>query len=63
MPRGADAGGCARAFNIPELGVEEIIKKNGDTRIDLGARKPGKLVFSCAMGMQGGTIDFQGVQA
>ncbi|MCX5167375.1 cupredoxin domain-containing protein [Streptomyces antibioticus] len=48
---------------MPELGVEEIIKKNGDTRIDLGARKPGKLVFSCAMGMQGGTIDFQGVQA
>ncbi|MFD7627789.1 sulfite exporter TauE/SafE family protein [Streptomyces sp. NPDC059851] len=61
--RGADAGGCARAFTIPELGVEEIVKKNGDTRIDLGARKPGKLLFSCAMGMQGGTIDFQGDRA
>ncbi|MGW6703844.1 urease accessory protein UreH domain-containing protein [Streptomyces sp. NPDC054956] len=61
--RGADAGGCARAFTIPELGIEEIVKKNGDTRINLGARKPGKLLFSCAMGMQGGTIDFQGGQA
>ncbi|MFD7256600.1 sulfite exporter TauE/SafE family protein [Streptomyces sp. NPDC059874] len=61
--RGADAGGCARAFTIPELGVEEIVKKNGDTRIDLGTRKPGKLLFSCAMGMQGGTIDFQGDRA
>ncbi|QNE24101.1 sulfite exporter TauE/SafE family protein [Streptomyces sp. INR7] len=58
--RGADAGGCARAFTIPELGIEEIVKKNGDTRIDLGTRKPGKLLFSCAMGMQGGVIDFQG---
>ncbi len=61
--RGADAGGCARAFTIPELGIEEIVKKNGDTRIDLGARRPGKLLFSCAMGIQGGTIDFQRGQA
>ncbi|MFD5620390.1 hypothetical protein [Streptomyces yangpuensis] len=37
--RGADAGGCARAFTIPELGIGEIVKKNGDRRIALGARK------------------------
>lgn len=61
--RGTDAGGCARAFTIPELGIEEIVKKNGDTTIDLGTRKPGKLLFSCAMGMQGGTIDFKGGRA
>lgn len=57
---GKDSGGCARAFTIPELGVQEIVKRDGDTKVDLGARKPGTLRFSCAMGMQSGTIEFQG---
>jgi heme/copper-type cytochrome/quinol oxidase subunit 2 len=56
---GKDSGGCARAFTIPELGVQEIVKRDGDTTIDLGTRKPGTLRFSCAMGMQTGTIDFR----
>ncbi|MEV7521473.1 sulfite exporter TauE/SafE family protein [Streptomyces sp. NPDC091371] len=55
---GRDSGGCARAFTIPELGVQEIVKREGDTEIDLGSRKPGTLLFSCAMGMQTGAIDF-----
>ncbi|WP_331753350.1 sulfite exporter TauE/SafE family protein (plasmid) [Streptomyces sp. NBC_00637] len=57
--RGKDSGGCARAFTIPELGVQEIAKRDGDTNIDLGTRKAGTLRFSCAMGMQTGTIDFK----
>lgn len=57
--RGKDSGGCARAFTIPELGVQEIVKRNGDTEIALGTREPGTLRFSCAMGMQTGTITFQ----
>ncbi|MBT2450394.1 sulfite exporter TauE/SafE family protein [Streptomyces sp. ISL-43] len=57
--RGKDSGGCTRAFTIPELGVQEIVKRNGDTEIDLGTRKAGSLRFSCAMGMQTGTIDFK----
>ncbi|MBT2391590.1 sulfite exporter TauE/SafE family protein [Streptomyces sp. ISL-1] len=57
--RGKDSGGCARAFTIPELGVQQIVKRNGDTKVDLGTRKAGTLRFSCAMGMQTGTIDFQ----
>ncbi|WP_274560831.1 sulfite exporter TauE/SafE family protein [Streptomyces spiramyceticus] len=57
---GKDSGGCARAFTIPELGVQEIVKRDGDTKVDLGTRKPGTLRFSCAMGMQTGTIEFQG---
>lgn len=56
---GKDSGGCARAFTIPELGVQEIVKRDGDTEIDLGTRKPGTLRFSCAMGMQTGAIDFK----
>ncbi|MGA5215238.1 sulfite exporter TauE/SafE family protein [Streptomyces cinereoruber] len=55
---GKDSGGCARAFTIPELGVQEIVKRDGDTEIDLGTRKAGALRFSCAMGMQTGSIDF-----
>lgn len=57
--RGKDSGGCARAFTIPELGVQELVKRDGDTKVDLGTRKPGTLLFSCAMGMQTGTIDFK----
>lgn len=57
--RGKDSGGCARAFTIPELGVQEIVERNGDTEINLGTRGAGKLMFSCAMGMQTGSIDFE----
>ncbi|MFJ3927044.1 sulfite exporter TauE/SafE family protein [Streptomyces sp. NPDC090022] len=56
---GKDSGGCARAFTIPELGVQEIVERDGDTEVDLGTRKPGTLRFSCAMGMQTGAIDFR----
>ncbi|WP_177151971.1 hypothetical protein [Streptomyces sp. PKU-EA00015] len=47
--RGKDSGGCARAFTIPELGVQAIVRRNGDTKVGLGARKAGTLRFSCAM--------------
>ncbi|MGH3313006.1 MAG: sulfite exporter TauE/SafE family protein, partial [Streptomyces sp.] len=57
---GENAGGCARGFTIPELGVQKIVKENGDTNVNLGTRKPGPLRFSCSMGMQTGTITFQG---
>ncbi|WP_331753158.1 sulfite exporter TauE/SafE family protein (plasmid) [Streptomyces sp. NBC_00637] len=56
---GKDSGGCARAFTIPELGVQEIVKRDGDTKVDLGTRKAGTLRFTCAMGMNTGTITFQ----
>ncbi|MFD9407713.1 sulfite exporter TauE/SafE family protein [Streptomyces sp. NPDC059989] len=56
---GKDSGGCARAFTIPELGVQEIVERDGDTDVDLGTRKPGTLLFTCAMGMQTGAIEFK----
>ncbi|WP_406513086.1 sulfite exporter TauE/SafE family protein [Streptomyces sp. NBC_00161] len=56
---GKDSGGCARAFTIPELGVQEIVKRDGDTDVDLGTRKPGTFRFTCAMGMQTGAIEFK----
>ncbi|MFG2298084.1 sulfite exporter TauE/SafE family protein [Streptomyces sp. NPDC048603] len=55
---GKDSGGCARAFTIPALGVQEIVKRDGDTEVDLGTPGPGTLRFSCAMGMQTGAIEF-----
>lgn len=58
--RSKDASGCARAFTIPELGIEEFVQENGDLELDLGVRKPGTLRFSCAMGMAGGAIRFTG---
>lgn len=57
---GKDSGGCARAFTIPELGVQEIVKRDGGTPIYLGTPKADSLRFSCAMGMQTGTITFRG---
>lgn len=57
---GKDASGCVRAFTIPSMGVQEIVEQNGDTDVDLGTPKAGKLRFSCAMGMQTGEINFQG---
>lgn len=50
------AQGCVRAFVIPSLGVEKVLPVNGDTSIDLGVLKPGKLAYSCGMGMYTGKI-------
>lgn len=60
---GDNAGGCARAFTIPSLGVQKIVKRYGDTDVDLGTPKTGKLRFSCSMGMQTGTINFKSRQS
>jgi sulfite exporter TauE/SafE len=58
--QGRDASGCVRAFTIPARGIQEIVDPGRDTAIDLGTPGPGTLRFSCAMGMYGGTITFQG---
>ncbi|HCT77606.1 MAG TPA: hypothetical protein DGT23_13650 [Micromonosporaceae bacterium] len=50
------AQGCVRSFVIPSLGKEEILPVNGDTSIDLGVLKPGKLAYSCGMGMYTGKL-------
>ncbi|MGE7385157.1 sulfite exporter TauE/SafE family protein [Streptomyces sp. NPDC004126] len=55
--RGTD--GCVRSFVVPDLGVQKILPVTGETTIDLGARKPGTLEFTCGMGMYGGTITFE----
>ncbi|WP_020525281.1 sulfite exporter TauE/SafE family protein [Catelliglobosispora koreensis] len=54
--RSQKAQGCIRSFVIPSLGVEKILPVNGDTSIDLGILKPGRLAYSCGMGMYTGKL-------
>lgn len=54
--RSDNAQGCVRSFLIPDHEVEEILPVNGETRIDLGALSPGRLDYSCGMGMYTGTL-------
>ena len=49
--------GCTRGFVVPSLGIEEILPETGRTEVDLGVLKPGRLEFTCSMGMYGGTLD------
>ncbi|WP_144128073.1 sulfite exporter TauE/SafE family protein [Catellatospora sichuanensis] len=54
--RSDKAQGCVRSFVIPSRGVEKILPVNGDTRIDLGVLEPGRLAYSCGMGMYTGRL-------
>ncbi|MFN2497010.1 MAG: sulfite exporter TauE/SafE family protein [Pseudonocardiaceae bacterium] len=54
--RADNAQGCVRAFVIPTRNEQTILPVNGDRRIDLGALPPGRLDYSCGMGMYTGTI-------
>jgi plastocyanin domain-containing protein len=54
-----NTGGCARAFVIPTLGVQQILPPTGTTMIDVPAQSPGtRLFFTCSMGMYSGVIIF-----
>jgi uncharacterized protein len=54
--RSDDATGCVRAFLIPSRRLERILPVNGDTVIDLGALQPGRLDYTCGMGMYTGRL-------
>jgi plastocyanin domain-containing protein len=54
--RAQDAQGCVRAFVIPSLNKQWILPSDGDTAIDLGVLKPGRLDYSCGMGMYTGHL-------
>ena len=49
--------GCTRAFVIPALGVETTLPEDGDTVLDVGALSPGRLDYTCGMGMYSGAIE------
>lgn len=53
-----DAYTCAQAFTIPKLGIQKIVAPGQQSTIEFTApNKPGKLVFSCSMGMYTGVIN------
>lgn len=49
--------GCTRGFVVPSLGIERLLPETGRTEVDLGVLEPGRLEFTCSMGMYGGTLD------
>jgi sulfite exporter TauE/SafE len=52
---------CARAFEIPSLGVSEILPQTGSVSVTIPAQKAGStLRYSCSMGMYDGEIVFDG---
>jgi sulfite exporter TauE/SafE len=48
--------GCARAFVIPALNVQRLLPPTGVEVLELPAMPPGRLDFTCSMGMYGGVI-------
>ncbi len=48
--------GCTRSIVVPKLNLEESLPETGETVLDLGTLKPGKLRFTCGMGMYSGSI-------
>jgi len=49
---------CSSALTIPELGLRKMLPQTGETEIDLGIRKAGKLQGLCSMGMYNFEINF-----
>lgn len=48
---------CARAFSIPSLGISKLLPENGSERVTFTPTSPGRLAFSCSMGMYTGVIN------
>lgn len=49
--------GCTSIFTIPTLGVERALPRNGEATFDIPTDQPGKIRFTCGMGMYSGTIE------
>lgn len=43
--------GCARAFNIPALGISKVLAQTGTEVIEFTPTKIGQLTMTCSMGM------------
>lgn len=54
--RSENARGCVAALVIPSLGVQTLLPENGDSKVDLGTPRAGRIDYSCSMGMYSGTI-------
>lgn len=49
--------GCTAAFRIPQLGISKMLAQNQTTPVEFTPTKPGKLTWTCSMGMYYGVIE------
>lgn len=49
--------GCTSAFTIPSLGIRKRLTLDTTVPIDFTPQKPGKIVYTCSMGMFSGVIE------
>lgn len=54
---GTGAYSCASSFTIPQLDIYKRVPRTGTVSLDLPAQNPGKLNFTCAMGMYSGVVE------
>lgn len=52
---GTNAGGCTRGFVIPSLGIQKVLAA-GDNVFEFTPQSPGRIPFSCSMGMVRGAF-------
>ncbi len=48
---------CTRLFTIPSLKIRRMLPDTGEVVIDLPPQQPGRLFFTCSMGMYSGIIN------
>ena len=48
---------CSRAFTIPSLNISKILPATGEETIEFTPSKPGRLAYSCSMGMYTGSFN------
>ncbi len=49
--------GCTSVFTIPSLGVEQALPRSSAATFAIPTDRPGKVRFTCGMGMYSGTIE------
>ena len=49
--------GCTAAFRIPQLGISKTLAQNQTTPVEFTPQNPGKLTWTCSMGMYRGIIE------
>lgn len=49
--------GCAKVFTIPDLNIFKILPQNGTTTIEFTPARPGRMTYTCSMGMYSGYLN------
>ncbi len=49
--------GCTSVFTIPSLGVEQALPRSSEATFAIPTDRPGKVRFTCGMGMYSGTVE------